>query len=216
MRDTVSTRPTLGWSLILLGAALGLAIWLLSVTAHGEQATPHQQHVAFARAVLARVPVPKADREGERAELRAKQLDEFAQAIAEVSAKQRNPRQYAALLVTIGSHESNFDTQLVLGICAKWACDRGRAKGAFQGHSVSFTRDIWPTVDGSPRLQVEMADRALRRSLTRCAPFAPFPAHVFRAYKGGAAGSCSWALRDEAQRVATFTRLLAVKPGETR
>lgn len=213
MRNTITTRPTLGWSLFLLGAALGLATWLLSVTAHGQQAAPPQRQVAAVRAMLGRLPVPLKDRAGERAELRAQQLDAFAAAIAEVSADRPNPRQHAAFLVTLGGAETNFDSQLVLGICKPWQCDRGKAKGAFQNWSVSFTRELWAVAAGNPRAQVEMADRTLRRSMTRCAAFAPFPAHVFRAYKGGAASSCSFPLKDEAARVATFSRLMGVSVG---
>lgn len=161
--------------------------------------------------MLARLPVPKVDREPARAELRAEQLDAFALEIARVSASRPNPRQHAAFLATIGGAETNFDTQIVLGICPKWACDRGRAKGAFQNHAVSFTRELWATADGNIVAQVAMADATLRRSMTRCAPFAPFPAHVFRAYKGGAASSCSFPLKDEVARVATFNRLMGVK-----
>jgi hypothetical protein len=51
-----------------------------------------------------------------------------------------------------------------------------------------------------------MADRTLRRSLQRCQPFAPFPAHVFRAYSGG---SCSWPVAREVERVALYLRVIA-------
>lgn len=190
------------------------ALALLTATAAAASTAPPPQQIAWTRTALARLPATKADHAPERADLRSQQLDEFATAIAEVAAKQPRPREYAALLVTIGGIESNFDTQIVLGICAKWACDHGRAKGAFQSHSVSFTSDLWKVADGSPRVQVEMADRTLRRSLTRCAPFAPYPAHVFRAYRGGGDHSCSWAAPREAERVATYFRVLAtaVKP----
>ncbi len=185
---------------------------LVAAAAFGAEAPPVGQ-VAAARTMLARLPVPKADREPARAELRAQQLDAFAVAIAQVSADRPNPRQHAAFLATIGGAETNFDTQLALGICAPWQCDKGRAKGAFQNWSVSFTRELWAVADGNIPAQVAMADRTLRRSMKRCAPFAPFPAHVFRAYKGGAASSCSFPLKDEAARVATFNRLMGVKAG---
>jgi hypothetical protein len=192
--------------------ALGL---LLATAAASATDAPPQQHVAFARAALASLPVPKADRTGERAELRQQQLDAFALELARVSATApRSPRVWTALLATVGGHESNFDTQLVLGLCKPWQCDHGRAKGAFQNQRVSFTADLWPHADGDIAKQVAMADRSMRRSLTRCERFAPYPAHVFRAYRGGGEGSCTIALRDEAARVATYERLvrLQVKP----
>ncbi len=193
--------------------ALTALVLLTATAAFSSEAAPPVAQVVATRAMLARLPVPKADREPERAALRSEQLDAFALAIAQVSADRPDPRQHAAFLVTLGGAETNFDSQLVLGVCAKWQCDHGRAKGAFQNWSVSFTRELWAVADGNIPAQVAMADRTLRRSMTRCAPFAPWPAHVFRAYKGGAASSCSFPLKDEAQRVATFNRLLGVKTG---
>lgn len=187
-----------------------VALSVLVVTAVAS-ADPPPSQVATARKMLARLPVPKADREPDRAELRAQQLDAFAVELARVSADRPSPRQHMAFLVTLGGAETNFDTQLVLGICKPWQCDKGKAKGAFQNWRVSFTKELWAVADGNIAAQVDMADRTLRRSMTRCAPFAPFPAHVFRAYKGGAASSCSWPLKDEAARVATFNRLMGVK-----
>ncbi len=191
------------------------ALVLLTTTAalSAEPAAPPQAQVDAARAMLARLPVPKADREPARAELRSQQLDAFAVEIARVSLDRPNPRQHAAFLATIGGAETNFDTQLVLGICKPWQCDHGKAKGGFQNWRVSFTRELWAVADGNIPAQVAMADRTLRRSMKRCAPFAPFPAHVFRAYKGGAASSCSFPLKDEASRVATFNRLMGMKAG---
>ena len=43
------------------------------------------------------------------------------------------------------------------------------------------------------------------RSMTRCKPFAPFPAHVYRAYAGG---SCSFPVAREDERVAAYLRAL--------
>jgi hypothetical protein len=123
-------------------------------------------------------------------------------------------RQWAALLATQGGIESNFDTAVVNGQCLAHQCDphlvKGqrvfRAVGAFQQQNVSYVADIWPTAAGNIPAQVEMADRSLRRSMGRCKPFAPFPAHVFRAYSGG---SCSFPVARESERVATYVRLMA-------
>jgi len=131
------------------------------------------------------------------------------------------PHVWASLLITQGSIESNLDTAVVAGHCLPHQCDAHKvngellfkAVGAFQQQDVSYVHDLWPTAAGNIPAQVEMADRTLRRSLTRCKPFAPFPAHVFRAY--GGARSCSWPAPRETERVATFVRLMsvpAVKP----
>ncbi len=195
---------------------LGRSLWalvLLLVTALAQGATPpHQDWVA---AAFSRLAVSVPDRAPERALLKTEHTRRFVAAIAEASASAPlPPRQYSSLLLAIGGSESNFDTDVVDGRCPKHRCDpkvvKGervfQARGAFQNHLVRFNRDLWPVANGSPEAQVEMADRALRRSLGRCKPFAPFPAHVFRAYAGG---SCSFELKDEKLRVALYLRMMS-------
>lgn len=177
---------------------------LVAAAAYG--ATP-PQHAAWTRAALSRVPASKLDKTPERAELRGQNLDVFAQEIARVSEHAPLPaRQWESLLGALGGIESNFDTDIVAGRCPAWACDHGRAKGAFQNQNVGPVADLWATADGNIVAQVAMADRMLRRSTTRCAPFAPFPAHIFRAYRGG---SCSWPVHRETERVGAYLRLMA-------
>ncbi len=189
-----------------------LALALIGGTA---AASSPSAHTAWTAAAFSRVPVSVADRAPERADLKAQHTARFVAAIARVSQSAPLPaRQWTSLLLALGASESNFDTDVVEGRCPAHRCDvvirKGErvflAKGAFQNHHVGPVRDLWPIADGNPEAQVEMADRMLRRSLVRCAPFAPFPAHVFRAYRGG---SCSWALKDEAIRAATFSRLVS-------
>ncbi len=196
----------------MLGRAL-VALPLLVVTAAlaSETAPPHQLWV---RAALNRVPVGKADKASpERTERHSENLDAFAVEIARVSAKAPlPPRQWASLLGAIGSVETNFDTEVVAGRCPKWACDHGRAKGAFQNQLVSPVADLWPIADGNITAQVDMADRMLRRTWRGCeAQGVPFPAGAFRAYAGH---SCSWPVHREQERVAAYVRLMAtpVKP----
>jgi hypothetical protein len=191
-----------------------VALALVASTALAEPMPP-QRHVAFARAALARVPVSKRDRTPERLGRRAEMLETFAAEIARVSERAPlPPQQWMSLLVTQASIETNIDTEVVAGRCLRFQCDphlvKGavvhRAVGAFQQQLVSYVADLWPTAAGNVPAQVEMADRSLRRSMTRCKPFAPFPAHVFRAYGGG---SCSWPVAREAERVGLYLRLVA-------
>lgn len=182
-----------------------LCILPLLVATAAVASTP--PHATWTRAALQRVPVTKADKAPERAEQHALNLDAFAVEIARVSAKAPlAPRQWASLLGAIGSVESNFDTEIVAGRCLPHQCDRGRAKGAFQNQNVGPVADIWPTADGNIPAQVDMADRMLRRTWSRCAPFVAFPASAFRGYRGG---SCSWPVHREAERVAAYVRLMA-------
>lgn len=171
------------------------------------------QRVAWTRAALSRLPRTKADKTPERAELHSANLEAFAAEIARVSEHAPlPPRQWSSLIGAIGGVESNFDTDIVAGRCPKWACDHGRAKGAFQNQSVGPVADLWPRADGNIVVQVAMADRMLRLTWRQCAPFAPFPASVFRSYAGR---SCSWPVHREQERVAAYVRLMStpmVKP----
>lgn len=189
-------------ALILLTASVSLA------TAGGD--------VPWTRAALARVPVGKGDRTPERTTIHATNLDAFAVEIDRVSQRAPLPRkQWAALIVAIGSVETNFDTEVIAGRCKPWACDHGRAKGAFQNHKLRFTADLWPIADGNLAVQVDMADRTLRHTWGTCAKLGvPFPASVFRGYAGGGNHSCSWPAPREAERVAVYMRVMATKAAE--
>jgi len=187
-----------------------IALALIGGTA---AASAPNAHTAWVRAALARVPVAVGDRLPERIETRAKNLDLFAVEIARVAPT----RERAALLIAIGERESHYDSEVIAGRCPPARCDvvviKGqrihRARGAFQGHRLGFVAELWDRAPGDIPAQVAMADRVLRRSLVRCKTFAPWPAHVFRAYRGGAEGSCSMPLKDEAARVAAYQRALA-------
>lgn len=188
---------------------------LYAAAAYGELPPP-SAHVARARVALERLPVSKFDRTPGRLELRAQQLDVFAREIARVSQNAPLPPfQWSALIIAQGAVESNFDTAVVNGQCLRFQCDphlvKGqrvfKAVGAFQQQRVAYVVDLWEQAAGNIPAQVEMADRTLRRSLSRCKPFAPFPAHVFRAY--GGARSCSWPVSREAERVGVYLRVLA-------
>ncbi len=193
-------------------AALTLVTLVMFASMASAAPTDHELWV---RAALDRVPVSQADRrDPARLEQHAAQLDAFAVEIAKVSmSAPLAPQQWASLLITQGSIESNFDTAIVAGNCPRFWCDMTRvkgldvfrARGAFQNWDVRPVHDLWPVANNDPAAQVQMADRMLRRSMTRCKPFAPFPAHVFRAYRGK---SCSWAVPRETLRVATFNMLL--------
>jgi hypothetical protein len=194
---------------------VALVLLMLTAAVSAEPTGAPPQQVAWARAALARLPVSKHDRTPARLELRAQQQAAFAREIARVSERAPlPPRQWVSLLATQGGIESNFDTAVVNGQCLAHQCDphlvKGqrvfKAVGAFQQQRVAYVADLWDSAASNIPAQVEMADRSLRRSMGRCKAFAPFPAHVFRAYSGG---SCSWPVAREAERVATYVRLVA-------
>lgn len=188
---------------------------LLTATATAAAAPPIGQ-IARVRLALERTPISKRDATAERREQRAANIETFAAEIARVSElAPLESRVWSSLLVAQGTIETAFDTEVVAGRCLGFQCDPSlvkgqrvfRAVGAFQQHEVSYVRDLWATAGGNIAAQVEMADRTLRRSLTRCKAFAAFPAHVFRAYGGG---SCSWPVARETERVAAYQRALGV------
>jgi hypothetical protein len=191
-----------------------VALLILLVTALAQATPPHR--VGWTRAALERLPVANADRTPERRELRAQQLDIFAVEITRVSAKAPlPPRQWSSLLGSVAFGESALDTDIVAGRCKAFQCDpkrvdgviRFQSVGAFQQKLFAHVADMWPAAaKGSIPAQVEMADRQLRRSLTRCKPFAPHPQHIYRAYGGG---SCSFPVHREDVKVGAYHRMMA-------
>ncbi len=167
------------WFIVSFCVLYAVASWLVSIEAFGQQVD-----AAWVLSALQRTPAPALERSGERAEHRATDLV----AISEEIARLARGREEAALLVAIGERESHFDSEIIENHCEPLACDRGLARGAFQTHRLSYLADLWDKSPSDPVAQVQMAYAVLRRSLARCKPFAPYPAHVFRAYRGG---SCS-------------------------
>jgi hypothetical protein len=184
-----------------------VALSVLVVTAVAS-ADAAPKHVAWTRAALSRTPVSKHDKTPERLELRAQQQTKFATEIASVSERAPlPPKQWASLLIAIGAAESHYDTEIINGNCKPWACDRGRARGAFQGHRLRFVQDLWDAAHGDPRVQVEMADKVLRRTWGTCLKQGvAMPAAAFRGYAGV---SCSWPMRGEELRLSYYARAMS-------
>lgn len=140
------------------------ALALLLVTAMA-QADSHR-HVAWTRAVLGRVAVFHEDRE---AVSKAEQLDELARAIADVSRdKPLPPQKWAALLVTVGYHESGFAMRIIANRCKPTECDRGRARGFGQVHANALNRQEWTESPGNVALQAKLTSDALARAYWNC------------------------------------------------
>lgn len=120
------------------------------------------------------------------------------------------PRQWAALLLTVGFHESTFSLRIHAGQCRPHECDRGRARGIFQGHQNYANREVWPRMHGleNTAVQVAEADRLLRRSVGTCTPPGQNPSRfvkgIFEAYGGRRCGG-DWSGAES--RYATFRRL---------
>lgn len=174
-------------------------------------------HAAWVRAAMDSLPCFVEDRGDPD---KGAQLDGIAAAIAEVSREApRPPREWAALLLTIGYHESTFSLRIQRGQCKPHECDRGRARSAWQLHKNLFTAPIWDQLHGieNTRVQVQAASDALKRAYFTCSRSGvPWLQATLNGYAGRRC-SAEWPGLD--QRVSTFNRLNRVagprKAGKT-
>lgn len=166
------------------------------------------------------VPVPANDRAAEQATLREQQAQEFARYIDEsVIGAPAPPKQWAALIVMTGQHETHFETRLVLGQCSwkRRECDAAttkgvrwfRARGAFQNHPNQLNRQWWEVANESIEAQVNMVNDGMRRAFNTCRNSGvPFPLSTIRAYAGSA---CTKPIKGEQDRMKTFERMMRVR-----
>lgn len=198
------SRIGFGWALVILAIAIAVAFFLASLDASGSQKLTHLE---WCERALFRLPVYHEDQPpggvaGKTAE-KQEQLRAIAREVARVSEKAPlPPRKWAALLITIGFHESTYSLRIFAGNCKKWECDRGKARSAWQVHRSVFTEPYWHKLWGMQNVdsQVDAADAVLRRHLQTCGPT---PAGIFTAYMGKRCGSD---VRQVQERVATFER----------
>src|SRR3982751_1744252 len=127
-------------------------------------------HAAWVRAAIDSLPCFVEDRGDPD---KSAQLDAIAAAVAEVSRDApRPPREWAALLMTIGYHESTFSLRIHRGQCKPHECDNGRARSMWQLHKNLFTAPVWDQLHGveNTAIQVRAASDALKRAYLRCSP----------------------------------------------
>jgi hypothetical protein len=174
-------------------------------------------HSAWVRAAMESLPCFVEDRGDPD---KTAQLDAIAAAIAEVSRDApRPPREWAALLLTIGYHESTFSLRIQRGQCKPHECDNGRARSAWQLHKNLFTAPVWDQLHGieNTAIQVRAASDALKRAYFTCSHSGvPWLQATLNGYAGRRC-SAEWPGLD--QRVSTFSHLQRVaqpkKPGKT-
>jgi hypothetical protein len=162
-------------------------------------------HAAWVRAAMDALPCFHEDRGDPD---KSAQLDVIAAAVAEVSREApRPPREWAALLLTIGYHESTFSLRIHRGECKPHECDRGKARSAWQLHKNLYTAPIWDQLHGIEHtaVQVRAASDALKRAYFTCnRSGAPWLQATLNGYAGRRCSS-EWPGLD--QRAATFNRL---------
>jgi hypothetical protein len=174
-------------------------------------------HAAWVRAAMESLPCFVEDRGDPD---KSAQLDAIAAAVAEVSKDApRPPREWAALLLTIGYHESTFSLRIQRGDCKPHECDHGRARSAWQLHKNLFTAPVWDQLHGveNTAVQVQAASDALKRAYFTCnRSGVPWLQATLNGYAGRRC-SAEWPGLD--QRVSTFNHLQHVsaprKPGKT-
>ncbi len=176
----------IGWVTLWFLAALGLTLGLAGI-ARGSAPSLRDNIIAVAPGLSSR-----SEENVSPAEL--------ADAVVSVTAS----RQWAALLLAIGSHESAFRSRIARSECRKGECDGGRAWGVWQIHRSSANADVW----GSPSLAIQAreASRIARAGFYLCRRSeVPFPLSTFRAYAGR---GCLRKVYTEESVVSNFNRIL--------
>lgn len=194
MRELVA-RLLIAWLLVA-------ALFFITANAWGR--TP----LSVLRA-LESLPVWKLDRGPEHATLKAEQN---ARVTAAVLAVARDADE-AAMLLTIGHHESAWSLAIENGVCGPHQCDRDR-KGLVRAHSnyqlhVSATssREAWEAARTDVVVATREAAFALRRARGMCRGKEGDPVRMaFAAYAGR---GCGGQLGDVQRRVATFRKVRA-------
>ena len=162
-------------------------------------------------AALLALPVSREDRGVEQALAKREQLEAIADAVAHVSlTAPRPPREWAALVLAVGYHESSYSLRIHAGHCKPLECDRGRARSSWQLHQNYHTRPVWDELWGieNTAVQVRAADGMLRRAFYTCARSGvPWLQATLSAYRGSRCGAEWPGLQ---VRLATARRLLKV------
>lgn len=194
-----------------------LALAVLLFTGLATAAPTHQDWV---RVRLARLPQTTEDRASVS---RSAELDQLAAAIAAVSHDApRPPQEWSALMLAIGSHESNFSGRLLRGECRldKHECDAAKAKdgtwfararGWGQVHRNDRNADLWDAAERDVVAQTKLVDQRLRSAYWTCARSGvPWVRATLNAYLGVRCGA-DWP--GLSKREATFQHLVGGKAG---
>lgn len=140
--------------------------------------------------------------------LKQEQLEILSTGIAAASShRPKPPADWAALVATIGYHETGFSLRVQAGDCKPHECDGGRARGPWQMHKNRHTEPVWDQLVGLEftALQARVASDMLERSYWQCARSGvPWLQGTINAYAGR---RCSAEWPGLQQRIATFERL---------
>jgi hypothetical protein len=140
---------------------------------------------------------------------KADELAALADAVAARShGAPRPPREWAALELTVGRHESNLSSRIIANDCRKHECDSGRARGFGQVHRNGLNGADWDAAPGNIDVQAKLVDDALRRAFHTCERSGvPWLQGTLNAYAGRRCGD-SWP--GLGLRMATWSALVRV------
>lgn len=159
-------------------------------------------------AALLTLPTYAEDTGPELAGAKLAQLTAVADAVAEASAAQRiaTSRDWAALVVAIGFHESGFSLRIHDGHCRPLECDRGRARGPWQLHRYAEAVTWWDQMQGvdNVELQAKVVSARMRRGYYTCRGATDWVSATLSGYAGRRCGSVWPGLE---QRFATWRRV---------
>ena len=172
-RSEVRRGQDFGIAILVMAIALGVAVLLATRCGSGAP----QTLLDWTNTAIRKLPTyyednPPGGIAGRTNEKEA-QLSAIALAVAKVAQKAPlPPRQWAALLLTIGFHESTFSLRIHAGHCKPHECDRGRARSPWQLHMNAENKHLWPKLQGieNTDAQVWAADHLLRRVAGTCRP----------------------------------------------
>ena len=169
-------------------------------------------------ALLLSLPPFAAEPTPETADERAVRLEPVAAAIAEASAGAPagfSRGQWAAVLVALGKHESNFAKYVQEGKCSEGRpgerCDDGKAKSHFQLHYAACPAawELEPGTVAELNAATKCASRLLASALRRCRSRNTDP--LAGAFSGYAGASC---VAPWANRRANTARVFAGRLGQ--
>jgi hypothetical protein len=140
---------------------------------------------------LHRLPVFTEDRD--KPVEKAAQLRLIAAELAKVRAPKGIPgKEWRALVVAVGFHESAYSLRIHRGECKPQECDRGKARGPWQQQQNDYTRPVWDELHGQEHTatQVREAEAALRRGYFTCAKAGvPWEVAALNGYAGARCGA---------------------------
>lgn len=177
------------WRVRILAALLGVVIgWGLARVAHGTELD-----------LLTRVEAYL-----ERQRRTWDPIAEPSQVAVAVTNATKDPK-WAALLLTIARHESNFSARIGAGRCRDHECDDGLAWGLWQVHRTTENAPAWG--NPNPSVQAQWASYALHGMDQMCRRAGvPFPLGVLRAYATGR--GCKKKFAGERARLRTYNEIL--------